>query len=135
MTVTQKPVVDYFVMATHYVRFLRKYAGLTEDSRIVDIGCSWGYLGFALANVLSGRGSVSALKFSLRLWNGQVSALIGSDQTFGLSIWTFTTTFTIHQAPWRGVRFPLLLATSPSISTLPPRSLPTCCPMGSRAIL
>ena len=50
---TKKPLIDYFVIATHYVRFLQAYAGLTPDSHVIDIGCSWGYLAFALAGVLN----------------------------------------------------------------------------------
>jgi len=57
MMVTEKPVMDYFVIATHYGLFLQKYAGLKPDSHVVDIGCSWGYLGFALANFLNEDGS------------------------------------------------------------------------------
>ena len=57
MMTTQKPLADYFVVATHYGRFLQKYAGLRSNSHVVDIGCSWGYLGFALANLLDKDGS------------------------------------------------------------------------------
>lgn len=57
MMVTNKPLLDYFVTATHFGLFLQRYAGLKPSSRVVDIGCSWGYLGFALANFLSAEGS------------------------------------------------------------------------------
>jgi len=53
MMTTKKPLTDYFVIATHYGRFLQKYAGLKPNSHVVDIGCSWGYLGFALGNFLN----------------------------------------------------------------------------------
>jgi SAM-dependent methyltransferase len=49
---SKKPLIDYFVISTHYVRFLQQYAGLKPDSHFIDIGCNWGYLGFALANYL-----------------------------------------------------------------------------------
>lgn len=54
---TKKPLTDYFVVATHYGLFLQKYAGLQPNSHVVDIGCSWGYLGFALANFLKPDGA------------------------------------------------------------------------------
>lgn len=57
MMTTSKPLTDYFVVATHYGLFLQKYAGLKPNSRIVDIGCSWGYLGFVLANFLNSEGA------------------------------------------------------------------------------
>lgn len=53
MVTTDKPLVDYFVVAMHLGRFLQQYAGLRPDSHVVDIGCSWGYFGFALANFLA----------------------------------------------------------------------------------
>jgi ubiquinone/menaquinone biosynthesis C-methylase UbiE len=57
MRTTSKPLTDYFVVATHYGRFLQKYAGLQPNSHIIDIGCSWGYLAFALANFLNKEGA------------------------------------------------------------------------------
>jgi SAM-dependent methyltransferase len=57
MVTTQKPVIDYFVIATHFGRFLQAYAGLRPSSRVLDIGCSWGYLAFALANFLKDGGA------------------------------------------------------------------------------
>jgi len=57
MMTTSKPLTDYFVAATHYGLFLQKYAGLRPNSHVIDIGCSWGYLGFALANFLSSEGA------------------------------------------------------------------------------
>ena len=57
MMTTSKPLTDYFVVATHYGLFLQKYAGLQSSSHLVDIGCSWGYLGFALANFLNQDGA------------------------------------------------------------------------------
>jgi SAM-dependent methyltransferase len=57
MVTTEKPVVDYFVVASHLARFLRTYAGLRPTSRVVDIGCSWGYFGFILANFLEHDGA------------------------------------------------------------------------------
>ncbi len=57
MMTSGKPLTDYFVAATHYGLFLQKYAGLQPNSHLVDIGCSWGYLGFALANFLNGDGA------------------------------------------------------------------------------
>lgn len=57
MMTSGKPLTDYFVTATHYGLFLQKYAGLKPNSHIVDIGCSWGYLGFALANFLNSNGA------------------------------------------------------------------------------
>jgi SAM-dependent methyltransferase len=57
MNCSEKPLLDYFVIATHYGRFLREYAGLKPGSRVVDIGCSWGYLAFALANFLGKEGA------------------------------------------------------------------------------
>jgi SAM-dependent methyltransferase len=57
MVTTAKPVVDYFVVASHLARFLRTYAGLRPTSRVVDIGCSWGYFGFILANFLEREGA------------------------------------------------------------------------------
>lgn len=59
---TQKPLVDYFVIASHYGRFLQMYAGLNPKSRIVDIGCSWGYLGFAMANFLMREGVYTGIE-------------------------------------------------------------------------
>jgi SAM-dependent methyltransferase len=57
MEITHKPLLDYFVIATHYGRFLQEFAGLRQNSHVLDIGCSWGYLGFALANLLSKEGA------------------------------------------------------------------------------
>jgi hypothetical protein len=57
MVATDKPLVDYFVVAMHLGRFLQRYAGLRPDSHVVDIGCSWGYFGFVLANFLAGEGA------------------------------------------------------------------------------
>ncbi|MGH8247477.1 MAG: class I SAM-dependent methyltransferase, partial [Gammaproteobacteria bacterium] len=57
MVTTEKPLVDYFVVAMHLGRFLQRYAGLRPASRVVDIGCSWGYFGFALANFLGSDGA------------------------------------------------------------------------------
>ncbi len=57
MMTTSKPMTDYFVVATHYGLFLQKYAGLKPNSHVIDIGCSWGYLGFALANFLNADGA------------------------------------------------------------------------------
>jgi cyclopropane fatty-acyl-phospholipid synthase-like methyltransferase len=36
---------------------LQRYAGLKPSSRVVDIGCSWGYLALALANLLHQQGA------------------------------------------------------------------------------
>jgi SAM-dependent methyltransferase len=57
MMTTSKPLTDYFVAGTHYGLFLQKYAGLKPNSHVIDIGCSWGYLGFALANFLNSEGA------------------------------------------------------------------------------
>lgn len=57
MVATDKPLVDYFVVAMHLGRFLQRYARLRPDSHVVDIGCSWGYFGFVLANFLAGGGA------------------------------------------------------------------------------
>lgn len=57
MMTTSKPLTDYFVVATHYGLFLQKFADLKPNSHVVDIGCSWGYLGFALANFLNKDGA------------------------------------------------------------------------------
>lgn len=53
MQTSGKPILDYFVVSTHYKWFLEKYAGLKPSSRVLDIGCSWGYLGIILASYLN----------------------------------------------------------------------------------
>jgi SAM-dependent methyltransferase len=80
METTRKPLVDYFVIAAHMVRFLRRYADLTPRSRVIDIGCSWGYLALALANVLGEEGAYLGVEVQLHAvrWARERLAWLGN---------------------------------------------------------
>ena len=62
MRTSGKPVLDYFVIATHFKRFLQQYAGLAPASHVLDIGCSWGYLGIILAGYLDAEGAYAGVE-------------------------------------------------------------------------
>jgi SAM-dependent methyltransferase len=62
---TSAPLVDHFVLAAHMVRLLRRYAGLTPCSHVIDVGCNWGYLALALANLLDEEGEYLGVEVQL----------------------------------------------------------------------
>jgi SAM-dependent methyltransferase len=84
MITTSKPLTDYFVVATHYGLFLQRYANLRANSHVVDIGCSWGYLGFALANLLNKDGAYLGIEVQREAtsWSRERLGWLGSNFRF-----------------------------------------------------
>ena len=84
MMTTSKPLTDYFVVATHYGLFLQRYANLRANSHVVDIGCSWGYLGFALANLLNTDGAYLGIEVQNEAtsWSRERLGWLGSNFRF-----------------------------------------------------
>ncbi len=84
MMTTSKPLTDYFVIATHYGFFLQKYANLKPNSHVVDIGCSWGYLGFALANFLNSDGAYLGVEVQIEAtkWSKERLGWLGENFQF-----------------------------------------------------
>lgn len=84
MVTTRKPVVEYFVISTHLLRFLQRYAGLTPRSRVLDVGCSWGYFGFVLAGHLGDTGAYLGIEVqeSAVRWAQQHLGWLGGNYQF-----------------------------------------------------